>query len=1097
MAKTYFIGLGGSGLKTVSELYKKLRHLPNANEDYLFTYIDTDQRTLTRINSAERDLINRRDFVDLGDTNPYQLYKQATESNDEKAKRLLEWAINPSIPRSLQFPNQKLADGAQAIRMIGRFGLYKEEPRIKRELDTKLRKFQGMTTTTGAPVVPNVWVFASTNGGTGSSLTLDILYLIDRIVQFDLGLALNPDVKLVLFMPKPFIDENKGNDQYYLNAYAYMWEINAFRSAYLDNNRIDKFGPFAAIPPAPTWRGDEGFPLFKFIIPVDKESDNNNIIPLDDLYPTVAEMVYYLNLGSGADTMISNLSNDTRLLNRRLSSYNDTRCDWTTPLIPYGYRVIRKPNDELRRYLKIRGMFELVQYGLLGQDMSDDRTKQDKAKHEFAANYILPFLIDTEWCKAHDSDSLQSQIAAAYSFGLRLNADSLEANTVTHSITLVEDVARSLEDIESNIFEDIKKSINEGTSESIHSHGLEYTKTLLHLVDDHFLEHLNKDTFKPQLASLIEIVNTKKDECKALANNLRRGNRGLCVAAFNEFKQFEIQYQTLKATISIIQKLTKKSIGYLEILRYGDSENVGIGTLIEKAKTAQSKLSGEFGMLQKEFTDSVQNAFTTIIPSLDSIAKGTKNQDWPNDTPFDEIYTKTILDYDRSEAEKIGGKHIPIWEAEGNTACIKEYLRRIDAKNTLFIELALTDKTKFGESFKYDVLDNLEKIIEQHIADPTKRAGKWLQETLHSALSDESILPKNENNETMSLKEIGNQKNIHVLYPMKSGVTVPSIERFVYVSASLELAQEMGHDTESNNEQFVQDNELTDKLIIFRMPVGLDFYSYSHFSSIESMYDKAYQRIKALQGDESGCHIHRQFNELDISMSMTVFRELTEALYYQFAIKALKKADAFNYSQLFGKGAHTILSQTSSVQDPASSQSDDPFSVLGLQAPTDKPTEGNTVDIFSMTQNNSDDFLKVNIVRGQDALRIEFITHDVQINPNNNVLQISQLSTTKTIDASNIDITLAENFAGAMVSEHILDDLKKINTAFRKLKSTSVGLSAALKNVYGGAQNQILRKTDESGNPQFAMLAEVWRRSNPVKNAPALTAIASTLTNLQ
>ena len=1097
MAKTYFIGLGGSGLKTVSELYKRLRHLPNANDDYMFTYIDTDQRTLKKINSAEKDLIDKRDFVDLGDTNPYQLYKQATESNDEKAKRLLDWAINPSVPKSLQYPNQKLADGAQAIRMIGRFGLYKEEPRIKRELDTKLGKFQGMKDATGAPVVPDVWVFASTNGGTGSSLTLDILYLIDRIVQFDKGLAMNPDVKLVLYMPKPFIDENKGNDQYFLNAYAYMWEINAFRSAFLDNNRIDKFGPFAALPPAPTWKSDEGFPLFKYIIPVDKESDNNNIIPLDDLYPTVAELVYYLNLGRGADTMISNLSNDTRLLNKKLSSYKDTRCDWTTPLIPYGYRVIRKSNDELKRYLKTRGMLELVQYGLLGKDMPEDYNKKEKAKVEFAAKYILTFLLDTEWCKANSSDSLQSQVFAAYNSVFPLKKDNLDSSIVSNRIGQVESVANNLGDIENDVFEEIKKQINEGTSEAIHSHGLNYTWTLLHLVDNYFLEELRKNVLSPKLTEIDNIREAKKAECKSLAEKdklKKNNNRTLCITAFNEYKQYEVQYQTLKSAINIIQKLTRQSTGYLEILRRGSSDNVGLQMLIDLAKNAQSKLEGNYNLLHKEFCDSVQNAFTTNIPALDGIAKGTKNQDWPNGSLFDEIFASSILDYDRNEAEKIGGSHLPIWDAENKTECIKEYLSGIDSKHNLFIELALSDKIKFGDNFKQEVLNSLERIIEQHISDPTKRAGKWLRMTLEDALSDERILPKNENKETLSLKDIGDQKNIHVLYPMKSGVAVPNIERFVYVGASLDLAKDMGHNVESREEQFVEDKELTDKLIIIRMPVGLDFYSYSHFSNIERMYEEAYQKIKALQGDESGCHIHRQFNELDISMSMPVFRELTEALFYQFALKALKDTDTFNYSQIFGQGAQTLLSSISKSSGTENSQPIDAFSALGLQAP--KANSENTVDIFGMTQNITDDFLKINIVRDQNALRIEFIVNDIQISPNTNVLQISPQATTRIIDASKIDITLAESFAGAVVSEHILEDLKKINAAFRKLKGTSTGLRKALTSVKSAAQNQVLARTDASGVPQFAMLTEVWQQSDPIKNRPALSAIASTLTNM-
>ena len=141
MAKAYFIGLGGSGLRTVSELYKKLRNLPNAN-DYMYTYIDTDHNTKDEINVNEV-IIKEKDFISLGDTNPFQIYDQAQNNNDPKSMRLKEWTI-PSKLNSLDYPNQRLADGAQAVRMIGRFGVYRDENRIKRELEGKLRVFKGI-----------------------------------------------------------------------------------------------------------------------------------------------------------------------------------------------------------------------------------------------------------------------------------------------------------------------------------------------------------------------------------------------------------------------------------------------------------------------------------------------------------------------------------------------------------------------------------------------------------------------------------------------------------------------------------------------------------------------------------------------------------------------------------------------------------------------------------------------------------------------------------------------------------------------------------------------------------------------------------------
>jgi hypothetical protein len=171
-------------------------------------------------------------------------------------------------------------------------------------------------------------------------------------------------------MPQPFIALNPGNTQYYLNAYAYMWELNAFRLAY-QNGQKDIFGEFSAIPHRIGW-SDDPFQMFKYIIPVDVESDHRHKIEVNELYPTVAEMVYFLNMGNVKNSTISNMSNDNRLINTTLTRHSDTRCLWSTPLIAYGYRAVKKANQELLKYLKTRGMYEIVRYGLLGNDITEE-----------------------------------------------------------------------------------------------------------------------------------------------------------------------------------------------------------------------------------------------------------------------------------------------------------------------------------------------------------------------------------------------------------------------------------------------------------------------------------------------------------------------------------------------------------------------------------------------------------------------------------------------------------------------------------------------------------------------------------------------------
>ena len=121
--------------------------------------------------------------------------------------------------------------------------------------------------------------------------------------------------------------------------------LEAFADFYID--RLPEFCAFCR----------KIFDVFKYIIPVDTESDHRHKIDVKELYPTVAEMVYFLNMGNVKNSTISNMSNDNRLVNSELIQHNDTRCLWTTPLIAYGYRAIKKANQELKKYLHTRAMY--------------------------------------------------------------------------------------------------------------------------------------------------------------------------------------------------------------------------------------------------------------------------------------------------------------------------------------------------------------------------------------------------------------------------------------------------------------------------------------------------------------------------------------------------------------------------------------------------------------------------------------------------------------------------------------------------------------------------------------------------------------------
>ena len=93
--KHIFIGLGGSGVNTVSlikyKVYERTKatemksRLQVMNDTYRFIFVDTDSRDIENKNKEYRnlyeggkvDFINKVELLNLGDINPYISYQEA------------------------------------------------------------------------------------------------------------------------------------------------------------------------------------------------------------------------------------------------------------------------------------------------------------------------------------------------------------------------------------------------------------------------------------------------------------------------------------------------------------------------------------------------------------------------------------------------------------------------------------------------------------------------------------------------------------------------------------------------------------------------------------------------------------------------------------------------------------------------------------------------------------------------------------------------------------------------------------------------------------------------------------------------------------
>lgn len=1088
MAKAYFIGLGGCGLKTVSELYKKLHPQDPTGEDYLFTYIDTDEKTLDAINH-DSIVIRRSDFINLGNTNPQQIYQRAATSDDEVSMRLKEWAIEQGVPGHLTFPNQVLADGAQAVRMFGRFGIVKEQQAIITALKQKLTPFQNMRDDEGKVVDPDIWVFASSCGGTGSSLTLDILYIINRIVLNELNLH-DPQLKLVLFMPQPFIALNPGNTQYYLNAYAYMWELNAFRLAY-QNGQKDIFGEFAAIPHRIGW-SDDPFQMFKYIIPVDVESDHRHKIEVNELYPTVAEMVYFLNMGNVKNSTISNMSNDNRLVNTTLTRHSDTRCLWTTPLIAYGYRAVKKANQELLKYLKTRGMYEIVRYGLLGNDITEE--EREPAKQEFAKKYILPYLVGIEGISKINSQSIQTRLGNLYEDIFPLKPEGLQDNKVDFALNEVttKSTTTEFENACRQAFDDMKQAISNGISEVIRMHGMIYAKSLLNIVDDHYLEKTILDKLYAELNDLQRMVDDSKMKCESYRGSLKKKNNAVaCAAAFEDYRNYEARYQSVKKSIDIIRSLTNYPMGFLEELRRGTNNKVGLQKLIEKANAACLFYTNAYDELAKEFSASESNAFTTYLPNLKDIALG-ENENWPADTLFDQLYSNSILDYDRDQANRIGGKRIPVHmsESSGNH-CISYYLQDIDKDNTLFVALAQMDNFKLADLFEKRVIDALELSIQKAIDNTGSQASRWLNISLETALKQPDFLPADQPLHKF-IEQLSNKDNIHVLYPMRNSNAAVAY-RYFYAGASDTLATTLGYKP-GDGVQFINDPQMVDRFLIIKMPIGLDFYSYTYFSTIEEAYNRFYPQIKE-QADCAGCHIHKAFTTLDLDQALTAvtlprkvnaFKQLLKAMFFQQVLKVMKTNAPDTYNELFG--IFTMPTFGTSAQTEAAPAAND------FMAMFDSSSSSGTFNDSSV-DSGDDTFLdlQINNVTGNWQVDIHVKTITMKAD---GTLQIEGGLAERRFVLDQKQLLSGSSFAEGLLSANdgeLMRMLGRQANVFDLLKRRNSFVSALI-NVFAAAKAATL-DFGNSQQPKFAMFMEGWRR-NPSNNE-YLKAIVATINDMQ
>jgi hypothetical protein len=375
MEKSIFIGLGGSGVDTLAKIkykiYKSIKspqgdkrpHHEIIKDDHRFLFIDTDMRDVNSNNSFyaglygnnQVPLINDDEFIDIGAFNPKAIIEHVIR--DRSNPKLLE-AVNTTVYNKMA--TEPLRNGAGAFRLQGRTAFEKKgmafHDAVLHAIDDMMRLANN-----NRNLDFNFWVVCSSCGGTGSSILIDVLYMLTKAYK-NLFPGNDPKIKLVLYMPKFYIKANANNSNYPLNAHALFTELDLLVADRFDGqsdtsimHRLNLLSEEASL------KGQ--FKPFSYCIPVDFYTESNNFRDKAEMFQNTAEMIFYLYKGEGGLTLVS------RLIDGMTQIF--TTDNYLNYLIPSGYRALKKPEKEFTDYIEKRFIFELINYGLLGKKLSE------------------------------------------------------------------------------------------------------------------------------------------------------------------------------------------------------------------------------------------------------------------------------------------------------------------------------------------------------------------------------------------------------------------------------------------------------------------------------------------------------------------------------------------------------------------------------------------------------------------------------------------------------------------------------------------------------------------------------------------------------
>ena len=948
MAQGIFIGIGGSGVKSLARLKAKIYESYSDKElfskETSFIFIDTDINDIDKIQKDSdlirmyggRQIIDLNEFIPIGSTNPYNVRQNAITNKDKSGSHLKTWMILQGEGKYTPLQNS-LTDGAGAMRMDGRTTIFRfAETHIIPAIERAIQKMkavqpdlEGLDTKVAenAKIAPNLWLISGSNGGTGSSMTLDILFIMDRLYQKYLKTA--PTIRLALLTPQPYVNlnQNRGLSQYPLNSFSFMWELNAmkmnadkeglmsklFVNHYFDNGNDKNLSPFDP---------------YAYVLAFDIETNNGASLDISDTFENVAKVLYLLSITSAGGNVNSHMSN--RLADKTIEPSRPTgkgalmdNTEWSKSIVATGGKAIEKPNSDLKNYLKTRFYYDIFAYGIFGPQFIEVHSDAEKAEtvKEIIKSNILLYLNNN--IQVAEKPNLERDIVAALSnitmspepakgtFGgykedgiLSIYSNAF-CNDIEGELNLF---AQSFEktgllmNSKENYLNEIKGTIRKTLNNLVCEYGLNYVKGLVYSIDF----ELEKNIF-PNLAKTIseeysaDLEVASKSEIDKISS-INKDYASLVVAC-EKWKEFKLNKFIIQLESKILISLCKE--GYFDTLLSANGNSKGLGPLLTNFSKQKNDIETEFLNLAKSFlSKSNENPFVTYFPPLAEMIGGAGSQSgWKSNSEFENLYS-TMVSLNTDERNIKGSDMMGTPPARSKKSGkdkslefhFEELLKLMGEYNgSYFIDFAEQNDFDRGAKSVTSFMKSVEEYVDKLIIQ-TEPVNDWLNK------NDLGQIFKRFENSSNDNKKIATSfkarfNNIPVFYP--SDAIVSSVYYiYSFPDELLELAKSIGYDTD-DQQKFHNRTDNKSKLEVPAFETGHSFDTYSYFKNYANTYEEKRKGILSL---EYGCHIHKGFVYLDLDKALNLVSEknrLIEAAFYDAFLEMINEKNPAMFKQLF------------------------------------------------------------------------------------------------------------------------------------------------------------------------------------------------------